>query len=567
MAERPDSLFRSAGVISVMTMLSRALGLVRDCVCAAFFGAGTVWDAFSFAFRIPNMFRMLFGEGALTAAFVPAFTESLELRGREEAWRLAGRVAATLAVVLVGAILVAEAVVLGLMHGLALSDRWRLALGLTAFLLPHMAFVCLTALAGAALNSLRHFAAPAFAPALLNICWIVGVAAVAPAVSPDPRVRIFIVAGAILLAGVLELALQVAVLKARGFKWRPAIAFRHPDVRRLAAGMGPVALGMAALQVNLMLDGVIAISLAAPPDRQAFGFLGATIAYPMAVGANSVLYYANRLMQLPLGVFGIAIATAAFPALSRHAARQDWRGFSDAFRRGMGAVLFIAVPAGVGLILLRRPVIVAVLQRGAFTAETTLRTARAVLAYSTAIWAYCAVHMLTRAFYSIRQPGTPAKVAASMVGLNLALNLTLVWPLGEAGLAAATALCATVQMAVLYWMLARRVPLVGTGAVWITALKTVIATACMSVVCIATLRALPEAPTAGGLAVKLLRVCVPAASGGAAYLTAAALLRMEELEALVRRLRLCLTRVGQEEKQPAAGPDSLAEDTQQRQAG
>jgi len=566
MAERPDSLFRSAGVISTMTLLSRALGLVRDCACAAFFGAGAVWDAFSFAFRIPNMFRMLFGEGALTAAFVPAFTERLERGGSEDAWRLAGRVAATLAVLLVGMTLVGEAVILGLMRGLALSERWRLALGLTAFLLPHMAFVCLTALAGAALNSLKHFAAPAFAPVLLNLCWIVGVVLAAPAVSPDPRVRIFVVASAILIAGMLELALQVAVLKARGFAWRPAVSFRHPDVERLAAAMGPVALGMAALQVNLVLDGVIAISLAGSPERQSFSFLGATVAYPMGVGANSVLYYANRLMQLPLGVFGIAIATAAFPALSRHAARQDWRAFSDAFRQSLGAVLFICIPAGVGLILLRYPIIEAVLERGAFTAGTTARTAAALLAYSTAIWAYGAVHVLTRAFYSARRPGTPARTAASMVALNLALNLSLVWPLREAGLAAATAICAVVQAGVLYWLLARRVPLSGARALLLTGLKAVIATSCMAVVCVGVLRALPSAPPGAALWLKLLRVCVPTAAGGAAYLAAAAMLRMEELNVLLVRVRPRWRLRGYVKALRPAEGGAFSEDEQQRQA-
>jgi putative peptidoglycan lipid II flippase len=537
MPGRADSLLKSAGVISVLTLLSRGLGLVRDSVCAALFGAGVVWDAFSFAFRVPNMFRMLFGEGAMSAAFVPLFTEYMELRDREDAWRLAGRVASALAMVLLALLIVGEAALVGLLHWLPMSDRWLLALGLTAVILPHMVFVCLTAMAGATLNSLRHFAAPAFAPVVLNVCWIVGVVAVAPWVSSDPQVRIYVVAGAILVAGVLELALQLAVLRKTGFRWRLSLDLRHPDVHKVARTIAPVTLAMAALQVNLVVDGVMAISLSAPPGHDTFTLFGVVVPYPMQIGANSVLYYANRLMQLPLAVFGIAIATATLPALSSYAARQDWRGFSDSFKQSLGAVIFIGVPAGVGLILLRRPVIELVFQRGAFTPAMTARTARAVFGYSSAIWAYCVLHVLTRAFYSLKQPSTPARVAASMVAINATLNLTLAWPLQEAGLATATALSAVIQVAVLYSILTRRVQITQQGAIVITALKTVIATAAMAVVCTATLRALPEAPAEGALALKLVRACVPAATGAAAYLVAALALGTTELRALVRHLR------------------------------
>jgi len=537
MADREDTLFKSAGIISVLTLLSRGLGLVRDCVCAAVFGAGIVWDAFSFAFRIPNMFRMLFGEGAMSAAFVPIFTEYLELRDKEDAWALAGRVAGVLTATLLALLLIGEAALIGILHWMPLSERWRLALGLTAAILPHMVFICLTALAGAVLNSLRRFGAPAFAPVILNVCWIIAVVAVAPYVSPDPAVRVYVIVGAILVAGVLELALQLFVLNRIGFCWRVAFQPRHPDVRRVGATIGPVTLAMAALQVNLVLDGIMAISLSAPPGQHTFSLFGAVIPYPMEVGANSVLYYANRVMQLPLAVFGIAVATATLPALSSYAARRDWDGFSASFRQSLGAVIFVGVPATVGLILLRYPVLELIYQRGAFTPGMTERTARALFGYSTAIWAYCILHVLTRSFYSIKQPGTPARVAASMVAVNATLNLALAWPLQEAGLAVATAVSAVIQVIILYSILSRRVRLTGGAGTMLTVLKTIIATAAMAVVCTATLRVLPEAPAHGALGLKLVRACLPAATGAAAYLTVAAALGAAELQALVRRLR------------------------------
>ncbi len=201
MSESPDGFIRSAGVISALTMLSRVLGLARDAVCAAFFGAGMVWDAFSFAFRVPNLFRRLFGEGALSAAFVPIFSEHLEVQEPEEAWRMAGRVAGSLALLLGGILLAGEAALVAALGLAPLSDRWHLTLLLTAVMLPYMLLICLAGLAGAALNSLKHFAAPALAPVVLNVVWIVAVVAVAPLVSADPVVRITVVSAAIVAAG------------------------------------------------------------------------------------------------------------------------------------------------------------------------------------------------------------------------------------------------------------------------------------------------------------------------------------------------------------------------------
>jgi len=531
--QQSDGIVKGAGVVAALTLLSRVLGLVRDAACAALFGAGVTWDAFSFAFRVPNLLRRLLGEGALSAAFVPVFSGRLELGQREQAARLAGRVTGALAFVLLGLVFLGEAVVLALLWWAHPNEQWRLALGLTAVLLPYMLPICLTALVGAVLNSLRHFATPALSPVVLNVVWILAVTALAPRVSPDPTVRIYVVAGALLVAGVLQLGLQGVGLRARRFRLRPAPGLRDPDVRRLAAAMAPVALGMAALQLNVLLDGVVALSLAAPPGKAAFSVWGATIPYPLQVGANSALYYGNRLMQLPLGVFGIAIATAAFPALSRHAARRDWQGFSDSLLRSLGLVAFVAIPSGVGLILMRRPVVELLFERGAFTAQMTARTAAVTLAYSTAVWAYCALHVLSRAFYALGRPGTPAAVAGVAVLANVALNLTLVWPLAEAGLATATAVTAVLQVVVLWWMLRRSDRLRHVGGLAGTVGKTLAATACLGAACAA---AMALTPAGMGLGMKLLRVAAPAGAGAIAYVGAAALLRIEELRAVAGRL-------------------------------
>ncbi len=535
MSQRTDSLVGGATVISALTFISRLLGVVRDCACAAYFGAGLVWDAFSFAFRIPNLFRRLFGEGALSAAFVPVLSEYLELRDQAEAERMSGRVAGALLVALLALLLGGELIVLGLWRYADLSVRWRLALALTAVMLPYMVFICMTALAGAALNSLRHFAAPAAAPIVLNVCWIVAIVVVAPRVSSDPRTRIFVVACAILVAGALQLALQVLALRRKGFRLKPVLALAHPEVRRVGGLMLPVALGMAAFQLNVLLDGVIAISLAAPPGAETFRLAGMTVTYPLEMGANSVLYYASRLMQLPLGVFGIAVATAAFPMLSAAAARKDWDHFAGAVMRSLRLVLFVGLPAGVGLILVGEPAVQLVFERGAFTADMTARAVPALAAYATAIWAYCALHVLVRAFYGLGHPALPARVAAWTVLLNLALNLALVWPFHEAGMAAATAACACLQVTVLYLLLRRRVPLRESQGLARTAWQTVVATSVMALACRGTLEAVPA--VGQDIWTKLLRAGAPTGVGLLVFVVTAAALGSEDLSVITGRLR------------------------------
>jgi len=533
--------FRHTALIGSLTLVSRLLGVARDVVCAGYFGAGAVWDAFSFAFRVPNLFRRLMGEGALSAAFIPIFTEHLELRDRAAAWRLAWTVATAVAGVLVACLLLGESLLLALQRFCQLGERWRLTLILTAVMLPYMVFICLTALAGAILNSLKHFTAPALSPVVLNICWIIAVIIIGPAVTGDPATRAVVLAGGIVGAGVLQLGLQLAALARKGFCWRPTFEAGGIGLRRVLLAMAPVAAGMAAFQVNVLLDGVIAISLAAEQQGQSFRLLGAQLGYPMLVGANSVLYYASRLMQFPLGVFGIALATAFFPTLSQRAARKEWDGFSEALSDALGAVVFIALPAGAGLIVLGRPAVELLFERGAFTQAMSTRTTVALAAYSTGLWAYCAHHVLMRAFYSTQDSATPAKVAGGAVALNLALNLALVWPLREAGLAAATAVSSAAQAVILYLILHRRIGLRSQRRLVATLVRSLLCTAFMVGICLAALRALPPSPPGDLLAVKALRVAVPLLAGGLAYFGAAAAVGVAEmdllLDALRRRLR------------------------------
>jgi putative peptidoglycan lipid II flippase len=388
---------------------------------------------------------------------------------------------------------------------------------------------------GSILQSLRHFAVPALAPVVLNVVWIATLVVASFVLDLGATASIYTVCGGILAAGVIQLGMQVVALRRLGFRPRATRQVLHPDVRKVARSMGPVVLGLAALQINVLLDGMIAVGLAGPEDGT-FRLGGMALPYPMRGGANAVLYYANRLMQFPLGVFGISLATAAFPGLSSCAARQDWRGFSRSFMQGMSLLVWIAIPASVGLIVLRTPIIDLVFNHGEFQPRDVHRTAFCLLAYSTAIWAYCALHVLSRAFYSIGRHATPAKMAGATVGLNLALNLTLVWWLREAGLAAATAVCATLQVVGLSWLLSRRVDLRGWRNVAISGGRSALAAAVMAVVCLVVVGQFPRGPLSGRLGLRLARVLVPVAAGVLTYGGLSALLGAEEMRVFLRSL-------------------------------
>ncbi len=541
MADDKHFLHNTA-LISIFTAVSRIMGLIRDIVCASYFGGGVVWDAFSFAFRVPNLFRRLFGEGALSSAFIPVFTDYLENVGRQEAWKLARIVGTALVLVLLACLLLGESLIFSLALLNDLSPRWQLALALSAVLFPYMLFICSTALAASILQSLRHFAAPALAPILLNACWIAAVLIVAPLVSSQPHTRIFVLAVGIVVAGVFQIALQLGVLHRFGFSWKPLFNLNHPGLQRITKTMAPIVLGMAAFQANVLIDGIIAIGLAAPETTDTFSVFGTTYQYPLQIGANSALYYANRLMQFPLGVFGIALATAIFPTLSSTAAAGKWERFRTTLTDGLGSVLFIGIPAGAGLIVLGSPAVELFFQRGAFTPTMTARTSMVLSSYSLGIWAYCAHQVLGRTFYSLEDSITPMKVAFGIVALNFILNLSLIWWFAAAGLALATAISSTVQCAILYRLLESRTGPAQHRRLLQTLIKTIIATGIMVGVCLVTLHGVSQISWGTPLLRKLLRLLVPMFTGMLVYFSAGAALNVPEMDLVLNTVKSYLSR-------------------------
>jgi putative peptidoglycan lipid II flippase len=419
---------KAAGIIGAATLLSRILGFVRDAVIAWFFGAGFSSDAFIAAFRIPNLLRRLFAEGSLSAAFIPVFTQYIVHRGQSEAFQLARSAFRLLSLVLllitIGGLLLSPWIVKLVAPGFA-ADKFSLTVTLTRLMFPYIFFVGLVALCMGILNVLDHFTAPAFAPVLLNIAIIGSVLFISPLL-PEPVIGLAI---GVLIGGVFQLALQLPALIRRGFYFWQNAQLLHPGLKQIGTLIPPVILGGAVYQINIVI-GTILGSL-------------------LAEGSITYLYFADRLVQFPLGVFAIATATAVLPTLSRQAAANDLEALKDTFRLALKLVFFISVPAMVGLIVLKEPIVTLLFQRGEFDVSATRLTAQALLYYSLGLWAFSAVRIVAATFFAMQDTRIPVKMAGISILANIILGVILMKPLAHGGLALATSLASILNLALL----------------------------------------------------------------------------------------------------------------------
>jgi putative peptidoglycan lipid II flippase len=515
-----SAFHRHARTVTLLTLVSRLTGLARDAALSRAFGAGGVADAFFFAFMIPNLFRRLFGEGALSAAFLPAFAR-LDQSDPENARRLATLVVGGTTAVLSAIVLIGEAALLAVdRFGPGTSLAWRLAM----IMLPYTPLVCLVAVAGAMLQVRGRFGPTAAAPVILNGCILAATIGGALLFAPDgdgpaTGAHVSVVAASVLVAGVVQVAWTLAALGRGAWGTRDLGAARDA-ARGVGAQVLPMIVGLGAFQLNTFLDGVIASypAIAGPT------ILGRP--YPLDIGAMAAISYATRLYQFPLGVFGIAVATAIFPALARMT--DDAAGFAETLRRGLRIVVFIGLPASAGLILVREPLAAAILQGGDFTSDDSRRVGFVLLGYAPGVWAYSMMHVLTRALYARGDARSPVRVALAVLGLNLALNCTLIWtPLREAGLAWSTATCAIVQAVALTAILRRRIGPFLTRAVAASWARTIVATAIMIAVVLVAARLLPADGATWSRSALVLAVLT--AAGAGAYGAAALVMRMPEL--------------------------------------
>jgi putative peptidoglycan lipid II flippase len=458
---------KAAGVVGSATFLSRIFGFIRDVVIAWFFGAGLSSDAFFVAFRIPNLLRRLFAEGSLSVAFIPVFTEYLAKRGKDDAFELAGSAVRLLAVLLVSiailGILLSPLIIRVIAPGFADSpDKLALTVLLTRIMFPYIFFIGMVALSMGILNSLGHFAAPALAPVFLNIAIICSVFFISPYMS-DPVTGLAI---GVVIGGVLQLVLQVPFLIKKGFYFWHKVRLFHPGLKQIGLLMLPTIFGAAVYQINILV--------------------GTLLASLLAEGSVSYLYYADRLVQFPLGIFAIATATAVLPSLSRQAAEQDLLAVKDTFSYAMKLVFFITVPAMVGLIVLREPIVALLFKRGAFDQETTRLTAYALLYYGIGLWAFSAVRIVVSTFYALQDTKTPVRTAVISVGANIILGIILMGPLGHGGLALATSLASMLNLGLLVRALKAKVGGLDWKSMTQSVGKTVICSAIMGSVVWAT---------------------------------------------------------------------------------
>jgi len=433
---RQGGLLRSAGVVSIFTMLSRVLGLVRDVVVAHIFGAGGGADAFFVAFKIPNFFRRLFAEGAFSQAFVPVLSEYRTQRAHAEVQLLVsytlGSLGGILLLVTLISVTFAPAVTFLFAPGFHdTPEKFALAADMLRLTFPYLMLISLTAMLGSVLNSYGRFAMPAFTPVLLNLCLIGAALLVAPLMDPP----VMALAWGVLAAGAVQLVFQMPFIRQIDLLTRPRWGWQDPGVKRILKLMLPALFGVSVAQINLLLDTVLASFL--------------------VDGSVSWLYYSDRLMELPLGVFGIAIATVILPSLSRKHANQSAEAFSQTLDWAVRMVLVIGLPAALALVVLAKPLLITLFQYGEFAPSDVDKASMSLMAYGGGLLGFMLVKVLAPGYFARQDTKTPVKVGVKAMATNMVFNLALIVPLAHVGLALATSLSAAMNAGLL-WLGLRR---------------------------------------------------------------------------------------------------------------
>ncbi|MBT6430422.1 MAG: murein biosynthesis integral membrane protein MurJ [Rhodospirillaceae bacterium] len=514
------NLFRAFATVGGYTMLSRILGFARDILIAGVLGAGPVADAFFVAFKLPNFFRRLFAEGAFNAGFIPLFSDLLTNRGKDQARAFAEQALSILLLALLVFVTLAQIFMPSIMTVLApgfVDDprRFDLAVAFTQITFPYLLFISLVSLMGGVLNSLQRFAAVAATPILLNICLITAITLAAPHLASPGHA----LAWGVAVAGVVQLLwLSVACHRA-GMGLRLPRPRLTPKVRELLTLMLPAALGAGVVQVNLVVDIILASLL---PQ-----------------GSVSFLFYADRLNQLPIGVVGVAVGTAILPLLSRLVAQNDQKSALAALNRAIELTMFLALPAMFAFLLVADELILTLFQRGQFSTGDARATAFALAAYAVGLPAYVLIKVLGPAFFARRDTRTPVLVGIGAMVVNVILNLILMQFLAHAGLALATAIAAWLNLAVLSWILYRRGNLIADSRL-IQRLARAIGAAILMTLLLWWLKGMLAPQFAGGESQRILALIALVIAGLAGYGLAAVLLKavkLREIKDLLARRR------------------------------
>ncbi len=463
-------LLKSTGIISFATTTSRILGFIRDILFAKMFGTGIFAQAFVVAFRLPNMLRDMVGEGATDAALVPILTEYQHTRSKEEYWEVARVILNLMLVVLV--VLSAAGVVFApfLVRVIAPgfirdAQKFEATVALTRIVFPYILLLGMVAYSKGVLNSFHSFAAPAFSPVVLNITLISAITMLCPVIGVRGM------AIGVLVGGFFEVLVQIRPLVKNGFRFKEKFKITHPIVKRIGKLLFPRMLGTAVYQLSVLMDTVLA-----------------SLAWIVGNGGVAAMYYSIRLTQLPLAVFGIALATAALPKMSKEVASNDMEKFKNTVAFSLRNISTVMIPATVGFLVLARPIVRILFQRGEFTAYSTNITTSVLIFYSLGLLSFAGIKILVGAYYSMGDTRTPAKTAAISLGVNLVLNLILMWPLKIGGLALATSIAATGNLIILYVILSRRIGDIGIKRITLSFMRVCISSVIMGVFTFVTYR-------------------------------------------------------------------------------
>ena len=519
----PEHLTRSAGLAGAATGISRILGLVRETVLAAVFGAGNEMDAFNVAFRIPNLVRDLFAEGAMSAAFVPTFSRRIALSGKRDAWRLGSFVMNALllstgALVVIGWMLTTPLVTAYAGGYASVPGKLALTIELTRTMLPFLTLVALAAAAMGMLNSLGHYFMPALSPAAFNVAAIASALILPPLMHGIGQPPVMALAIGTLVGGVGQVLLQWPPLHREGFRYSPTLDVGDPGLRQVLLLMGPGTIGLAATQVNLFVNTQLAVS--------------------QGTGAVSWLLYAFRLMYLPIGLFGVSIATAVLPAVARQLAVKDSDAAIHTVGRGLALMLLVNVPATVGLFLLATPIVQLLLERGLFLRADTVATALAVQCYAVGLIGHSAVRITSPVFYALGRSRIAVWLSALSIAVNLALSLVLVRAMGFSGLALGTSGAALLNGGVSLFLVRRHLGGIDHRHLASTFIRILLASAAMGLAVTLVNQAMPRVMPGSGTLTQLIRLGVTISAGIGTLAAMAWLLRIPEWnEALDRGRR------------------------------
>jgi putative peptidoglycan lipid II flippase len=545
--ERRQSIARSAGIVSVAVMFSRIFGLVREMVFARYFGAGFLYDAYVVAFRIPNVLRDLFAEGALSAAFVKVFTDYQITKGEQEAWRLASLVFNALAVVMslicIVGILFSRQFIDLIADGFS-PEKAALATTLTQIMFPFILLVALAAVAMGVLNTKGIFGVPASASTVFNIVSIIFGLGLAYWLSgggwtggtgtdevPDAASQWAIIGMAIgtLIGGGAQFAMQIPSLFRVGFRFSPILSFADEGVRKVISLMTPAILGTSAVQINVLVNTYFVSGID---------------------GAQGWLSYAFRLMQFPIGLFGVAVGTASIPVLSRLATERKIPEFRDTLSSSINLVFLMTLPSACGLIVLGEPIIRLIYERGRFDSSATEMTAAALVGYSIGLTGYAAIKILSPAFYALDDAKVPMIISIASIAVNFGASFGLRELLsaygrtpdnpngfGHVGVALATSLVALVNFFALALFMRRKIRRLNGRLIATAFAKVAAASAVLSMICYFSYHFIYDRFGSATLALRLIGVFVPIALGGAAFAVTAKLLRVAELEQALSIIR------------------------------